>query len=169
MGSRYTMTLKRDAKSGAFKDRIRLPEDVRLDYQAQYGPAWEEKFHRPADTPPDKARADHASWAAKIKGRIAALRASNAGKGVDLTQKQAAALAGEWYREFTSQHQDNPGSAKRWSSLRETLWDRAALAGDPETGEADFDDPDVLWGIDIEARASQFLTDRGVALTQAGR
>jgi hypothetical protein len=51
MGPRYSMTLKRDAKSGAFKDRIRLPEDVRLEYQALYGPAWEEKFHGSADSP----------------------------------------------------------------------------------------------------------------------
>jgi hypothetical protein len=27
MGSPHSMTLKQDAKSGAFKDRIRLPED----------------------------------------------------------------------------------------------------------------------------------------------
>jgi hypothetical protein len=55
------MVLKRDAKSGAFKDRIRLPENVRLDYQALYGPAWEEKFHSAAGTPPDKATAEHAA------------------------------------------------------------------------------------------------------------
>jgi integrase len=168
-GSRYSMTLKRYAKSGAWKDRIRLPEDVRREYQALYGPAWEEKFHRPCDTPWDKAVAEHAAWAAKVKGRIAALRASKVGKGVDLTQREACALAGDWYRLYTSQHSDNPGSAMRWSSLRETLWDKAETAGDPETGEADFDDPEVLSGVDIEARASQFLTDRGIALTQAGR
>jgi hypothetical protein len=117
------MTLKRDGKSGAFKGRIRLPEDVRLEYQALYGPAWEEKFHRATDTPPDKARAEHAAWAAKVKGRIAALRDSKGGKGVDLAQRQADILAGDWYREFTSKHQENPGSPKRWSSLRKTLWD----------------------------------------------
>jgi hypothetical protein len=71
-----------------------------------------------------------------------------------------------WY---TPQHLDNPGSAKRWSSLRETLWDMAELAGDPETREVDFDDPEVLSAIDTETCASQFLTDRGIALTQAGR
>jgi integrase len=169
MGSRYSMTLKRDAKSGAFKDRIRLPEDVRLEYQALYGPAWEEKFHSAADTPPDKARADHAAWAAKIKGRIAALRDSKGGKGADLTQRQAHALAGDWYRWYTPQHLDNPGTAKRWSSLRETLWDMTELAGDDETGEADFNDPEVLSAIDTETRASQFLIDRGIALTQAGQ
>src|SRR5215470_17716058 len=170
MGSRYSMTLKRDAKSGAFKDRIRLPEDVRFEYQAQFGgPAWEEKFHRSPDTPPDQAVAEHAAWAAKIKGRISAVRASKGGKGIDLTRKQAVALAGDWYREFASQHQDNPGSSKRWSTLREVLWDMAETAGDAETREVDFDDPEVLSAIDTEARASQFLNDRGVALTDAGR
>jgi hypothetical protein len=134
-----------------------------------WGGVWEEKFRRPADTPVDKAKAEHAASLAQIKGRIAALRASKGGKGVDLTQRHADALAGDWYRWFTSQHLDNPGSPKRWSRLRETLWDIAELAGDPETGEADFDDPEVLSAIDTETRASQFLADRGVALTQAGR
>jgi len=62
------------------------------------------------------------------------------GKGRDLTQREADALAGQWYREFTSQHLDNAGSPTRWSSLREILWDRAALAGDPidlVAGESD--------------------------------
>jgi hypothetical protein len=103
MGSRYSMTLKR--VNGAYEDRIRLPEDVRLDYKAQFGgPAHEEKFHRSADTPSDKAVADHAAWAAKVKGRIATLRAGKNGKGVDLTQQQADALAGDWYRFYTSKH-----------------------------------------------------------------
>jgi integrase len=39
----------------------------------------------------------------------------------------------------------------------------------PETREVDFDDPEVLSAIDTETRASQFLADRGIALTQAGR
>jgi integrase len=123
----------------------------------------------PADTPVDTAVAEHAAWAAKIKSRIAALRISKSGKGVDLTQREAYALAGDWYRQFTSQHLDNPGSAQRWSSLRETLWDIAELAGDPETREVDFDDLEVLSAVDIEARANEFLADRGVALTPAGR
>jgi len=59
----------------------------------------------------------------RSKGASRRFRASKDGKGVDLTQRQAYALAGEWYRQFTSQHLDNPGSAKRWSNLRETLWD----------------------------------------------
>jgi hypothetical protein len=45
----------------------------------------------------------------------------------------------------------------------------AVDAGDPETDEADFDDPEVLSEVATLARADQFLTDRGIALTQAGR
>jgi hypothetical protein len=142
---------------------------VRREYQVLYGPAWEEKFRSASDTPLDKARAEHAAWAAKVKGRIASLRANKDHKGVDLTQRQADELAGDWYRWFASQHLDNPGDAKRWSALREVLWDMAETAGDPELREADFNDPEVLGVTETEAKASQFLTDRGIALTAAGR
>ena len=129
------------------------------------------------NTPPDKARAEHAAWAAKVKGRIAALRDSKGGKGVDLTQRQADALAGDWYRWFTSQHLDNPGGPKRWSGLRKELWDMAyRIAGDiVDDGEetslyvVDFGHPEVPRIFDTETRASQFLTDRGVVLTEAAR
>jgi hypothetical protein len=97
------------------------------------------------------------------------LRDSKGGKGVDLTQRQADALAGDWYRWFTSQHLDNPGSPDGYDIVRYELGSLAVEAGAPETGEADFDDPEVLSEIDTLGRASQFLTDRGIALTQAGR
>jgi integrase len=172
MGSKFSMpTLKRaTSRSGAFPLRKRLPADVRLEYQALYGgPAWEVKATIPAGTSPEKAKALHAAFHGLVDGRIAAIRASKGGKGVDLTQRQADALAGDWYRWFVAQHLDNPGRPKEWSRLREIAWDMATLAGDQETGEADFNDPEVLSAIDIEARASQFLTDRSVALTEAGR
>jgi hypothetical protein len=131
---------------------------VRLEYQALYGPAWEEKFHKAADTPPDKARAEHAAWAAKVKGRLAALRDSKGGKRVDPTQRQADALAWDWYRWFTSQHLDNPGSPDGYDIVRYEFGHLVVEAGAPETVEADFDDPEVLSEIDTLARASQFLT-----------
>ncbi len=92
------------------------------------GPAWEAKGTIPADTPPEKVKARQAAFLVLVEGRIAALRASKGGRGVDLTQRQADALAGDWYQWFTSQHLDNPGSPAEWSTLREILWDRAALA-----------------------------------------
>jgi hypothetical protein len=97
------------------------------------------------------------------------VRANKDHKGVDLTQRQADELAGDWYRWFASQHLDNPGDAKRWSALREVLWDMAETAGDPELREADFNDPEALGVTETEAKASQFLIDRGIALTPAGR
>jgi len=176
MASRFSMaTLK--WTNGAAKARKRLPEDIRSEYQALYGQVSEVKFHRPAGTPPEKAKAEFAAWLAEVEGRIATLRASKGGNGVDLTQRQADALAGDWYRWFTSQHLDNPGGPKRWSGLRKELWDMAYhIAGDivddvEETPVyvVDFEHPEVLRIFDAGTRASQFLTDRGVSLTEAAR
>jgi hypothetical protein len=90
--------------------------------------AREEKFRSPGGTPLDKARAEHAAWAAKVKGRIGALRAGD--QRVDLTQQQADALAGDWYREFTAKHTDNPGSPEGYDIVRGDLWSMAVNAGD---------------------------------------
>jgi integrase len=166
MGSWFCVSRLGRSKSGAWKSRKRLPEDVRLEYQRLYGPGWEVKLTIPADTPPEKAKARHAAWLAEVEGRVATLRASKRGKGQDLSQREADALAGDWYRWFVGRHHDNPGSPKRWSGLRETLLE---IAGDPETCEADFGEPEVLEKVDTEARASQFLTDRGIVLTEAWR
>jgi hypothetical protein len=174
MGSRYSMTLKRDAKSGAFKDRVRLPEDVRREYQALYGPAWEEKFRSAAGTLPAKAVAEHAAWAAKIKSRIAVLRDGKGDNGVDLTQREADALAGDWYRWYVEQHQDNPGPVRQWAELYDVWWNSLIdVAGDPETGEIDMHAPEVREELHPllahDARTEKFLTDRGVVLTETGR
>jgi hypothetical protein len=108
---------------------------VSREYQVLYGPAWEERFRSGANTSLDKARAEHAAWTAKVKGRIATLRDNKSGKGIDLTQRQAAALAGDWYRWFVEQHQDNPGSARQWSKAREVWWDSLIeAAGGPGNG-----------------------------------
>src|SRR5262245_2408770 len=75
MASRFSMaTLK--WTNGAAKARERLPEDIRSEYQALYGQVSEVKFHRPAGTPPEKAKAEFAAGLAEVEGRIATLRAS---------------------------------------------------------------------------------------------
>jgi hypothetical protein len=85
----------RRVASGAFKARKRIPADVRVDYQALYGPAWEVKLTIPAGTTPQRAKALHTEWLAELEGRIATLRGRNGSNGgQDLTQRQAAALAG---------------------------------------------------------------------------
>ncbi len=160
-------SLKR-VKSGAFKSRKRLPEDVRLEYQALYGPGWEVKLTIPAATPPEKAKAQHAAWLAEVEGRIATLRAGRHSKGQDLSQRQADALAGEWYRWFTVQHLDNPGQPARWASLHEDLIWEAAYR-DHETGEFDLDVPEVWAAVAIDGRTAEFLTDRGLTLSEDGQ
>ncbi len=174
VGSVFSVSRLVRSSSGAWKSRKALPASIRSEYQRLYGErsrsrskfAWEAIFSEPASTPFHRAKVLHAEWLALVNRRIEALKGARASEGVELSQRDADALAGEWYRWFIGFHLDNPGSPKRWSSLRETLVD---IAGDLETGELDFDQPEVLSAIDTEARASQFLTDRGVALMHAGR
>jgi hypothetical protein len=112
MGSRFCVSSLRRVASGAFKARKRIPADVRVDYQALYGPAWEVKLTIPAGTTPQRAKVLHTEWLAELEGRIATLRGRNGPNGgQDLTQRQAAALAGDWYRWLStdmSRTQDSP-------------------------------------------------------------
>ena len=95
-------------KSGAFKARKGIPVDVRDEYAALHGKRWEELFRAPPDCTPQQAKALRNEWEADIDTRIATLRAKQRGEGHDLTQKQAHALAGDWYRWFTAPYEDNP-------------------------------------------------------------
>jgi hypothetical protein len=157
-------------KSGAYKGRIGIPKDVRDDYQALYGKRWEEKFHRPASLPLSKAKVDHSEWEAEIESRIAALRAKQRGEGHDVTQREARALAGEWYKWFVGQHEENPGEPSRWNDQFEGLWDLLIdVAGDDETREVDMKAAKVRADIHPmladEAKTAQFLASKGEVLT----
>ena len=97
-----------------------------------------------------------------------------AGRGQHLTQRQAGALAGEWYRWFVSLHEENPGACSHWAELHEVWWNSLIdKAGDSETGEIDMHAPEVREELHPllarEARTDQFLTDRGVVLSQQGQ
>ena len=111
-------------KSGAWGSRKTIPEEVRPDYEALYGKHCEELFYAPTSCPPQRAKVLHSEWEAEIDSRIAALRAKQRGEARDLTQREAQALAGEWYRWYVSQHEDNPGQPRRWAKLREILFAR---------------------------------------------
>jgi hypothetical protein len=104
-------------KSGAYAARKGIPKDVRVEYQALYGRGWEELFSLPPGEPPQRAKVLFSEWQAEIDNRIATIRAKKRGEGHDLTQRDAQALAGEWYSWFLSHH-DQPGDAKRWLSFR---------------------------------------------------
>ncbi len=61
------------------------------------------------------------AWLEEIENRIVTIRAKQRGEGHDLTQRQAQALAGEWYRWFVTPHEENPGEPHRWARLAERL------------------------------------------------
>jgi hypothetical protein len=158
--------------SGAWKARKGIPADVRAEYQVLYEVGWEALFHAPRrGTPAQRAKVLHAEWLALVEGRIEALRAVGSSKAADLTQRQADALAAEWYRWFTGQHLDNPGQPQTWSELQEVWWNCLIdTAGDPETGEIDTEAAAELHpALAAEARADRFLTDRGVVLPKQGQ
>jgi hypothetical protein len=56
---------------------------------------------------------------------MAGLRASKGGNSVDLTQRRADALSGDWYRWSHRSTSTTPAAPKRSSSPRETLLDIA--------------------------------------------
>jgi integrase len=168
----FRMARMTRVKSGAFKARKGIPKDVRDHYQALYGVRWEELFRAPAGCPLHRAKVLRSEWEAEIDNRIAALRAKQRGEGHDLSHREAHALAGEWYRWFVGQHEENPGKSSRWVSLREALWHLLELvAGDDEAHEIDMEAPEVREEIHPkladEAKTAQFLASKGEVLTPA--
>jgi integrase len=163
-------------KSGAWGARITIPKDVRTEYQAAYSKHVDEIFYAPPDCPPQRAQVLFSEWQAAIKSQIATLRAKQRGEGRDLTQREALALAGEWYRWWVGQHEENPGPAQDWQAWR---WDfESSIEGvlrDPKTGEIgelDMADPAVRQCVEknfpyLAATAAQFLTSKGENLTPA--
>jgi hypothetical protein len=150
------------------------PQAVWVEYQRLYGPGVEAIFWSPAGTAAQQAKAVYAEWQALIERRITALREAGAGKGHDLTQRQAGALAGQWCRWFVNLNEENPGSAQPLAEVHEVWWNALIdTAGDSETGEIDMQAPEVrveLYPLLArEARTDQFLTDRGVVLSQQGK
>jgi hypothetical protein len=150
-------------KSGAFIARKGIPEDVRDTYAALYGKGWEERFRARPDCTPQRAKALRGEWEAEIETRIAAIRAKQRGEGHDLTQKQAQALAGEWYMWFTRPHEENPGHPGRWANLRETLDIVLHDTADPETHEIDHEA--IRPRLADEGKTAQFLATKGEVLT----
>ena len=117
----FRMSTLRRSKSGSYAARKGIPKDVRGEYQRLYGPGWEAKLSLPAKTPVQQAKAQHQDWSAEVETRIAAIRAAAKGEGQPLTQRQAHALAGEWYKWFVARHEENPGTPEHWQELSEVL------------------------------------------------
>lgn len=177
----FRMAELKRSKSGAFVARKVIPENVRDEYERLYDVRWEAKFHRSADLRPQDAKAQHAEWLSLVESRIAAIRDKRRGSSRDLTEREARALAGEWYRWFVRQHEDNPGAPQAWLdrfwAAIDHLTDHADLEALHEQGLSTNPLKDWTWTQDPEvragarpafakeAKADQFLADRGMTLT----
>src|SRR5262245_48559615 len=162
------------SKSGAYTARKTIPKDVQEEYERLYGLRWEAKLTLPATLNPAEAKAQYGQWLTEIETCIDTIRGRRNGNGQTLTQKQARALSGEWYRWFVAQHEDNPGHPKRWDEnfwvlidLLEEHAPHSVLASNCKDLQW-IREPDVLNGIRPamakEAKADQFLADKGHSL-----
>src|SRR5438477_2362840 len=96
--------------TGETKSRKAIPKDARAEYKRLYGVSHEAILVVPAGTSKAQAKALHGEWLAEVETRIERIRAAAKGSGQPLTQRNALALAGEWYKWFVARHEDAPGS-----------------------------------------------------------
>jgi hypothetical protein len=113
----FIMASLNRTKSGAYSARKGIPKDVQDEYARLYGTRWEAKLSLPPELKHQEAKARAAGWIAEIESRIAAIRAKQRGERQALTQRQATALAGEWYKWFVGQREENPGALIRSYAL----------------------------------------------------
>ena len=171
----FRMATPRRSKSGSITVRKGIPKDVRAEYQRLYGPGWEAKLTVPAGTRPQDAKVRIGEWTAEVETRIATIRAAQRGEGQSLSQRQAFALAGEWYVWYVGRHEENPGTPEHWKVLWDVLIDQLEdHAPDHviEHGWRNLDwtrEPEVLEGIRPqiadEAKTAQFLAWKGIVLS----
>ena len=91
--------------TGAFVARKVIPKDIRSEYAARYGMAWEEKFYLAPTVSEHEAKARFGEWLADIETRIGQLRAAKKAGPQPLTRQNAYALAGRWYAWFIAYHE----------------------------------------------------------------
>jgi hypothetical protein len=164
-------------KDGCWFARKGIPEDVRDAYARLYGVRREAHLRLPRDTLHHEAKTHHAEWMAEIETRIATLRAEMNGEGVPVTKLNAIALAGRWYTWFVKQHEDDPGSPKRWRKMGDYLvWQVLYDHAPGEHEENPRADPSWEWAKEPEvrdavrpqiaelARVATFLFSEGIAL-----
>ncbi len=165
------------AKDGSWFARKGIPEDVRDPYARRFGVRREAHLRLPRDTPHHEAKTRCAEWIADVETRIATLRAESNGEGQPLTKLNAIALAGRWYTWFVGQHENDPGSAKRWKEMSDHLvWDVIYPEAPESYHENPKADPHWEWQKEPEvreavrpqvaelARVATFLASEGRAL-----
>jgi integrase len=166
-------------KSGAYTARKSIPKDVRDGYQALYGRGWEELFSAPAHETPSRAKVLFSEWQAEIDNRIVSMRAKQRGKGVDLTQRQSQALAGEWYHWWVAiQMRTDLGEPSKWFQCADLMC-AAVMDATPywENDDPVFHQKDrgkepavreeVHPWLAEQAETAQFLASKGEVLTAA--
>ena len=168
----FRMIGPRVSKSRSIIVRKGIPKDVRDEYQRLYGQRWEAKLSLPAGTKDAKVRIGE--FTATVETQIAAIRAAQRGEGQSLTQRQALALAGEWYVWYVARHEENPGTVEHWQVMWDVLIDRLedhAPQWVIEDGWRDLEwtrEPEVRAGIRPliadECKTAQFLASKGVIL-----
>jgi integrase len=172
----FRMITPRVSKSRSITIRKGIPKDVRAEYQRLYGQRWEAKLTLPAGMRPQQAKVRISEFSAEVESRIEAIRTAKRGEGRSLTQRQAFALAGEWYVWYVAQYEENPGTVKHWRVMWDVLIARLEdHASDwvTEEGWRDLEwtrEPEVRAGvrplIADEAKTAQFLTSKGVVLSK---
>ena len=170
----FRMVTPRSLKSGSTKVRKGIPNDVRAEYLRLYRVSREATLTVPAGTRPAEAKVRISEWTAEVETRIAAIRAAQNGEGQSLSQRQAFALAGEWYVWYVGRREESPGTPEQWNDLWVALIERLedhAPEYVTEHGWRDLDwtrEPQVLEGIRPqiadEAKTAQFLASKGVVL-----
>ena len=171
----FRMITPRRSRSGSIKVRKGIPKDVRSEYLRLYGMSREATLTVPAGTPAHEAKVRASEFVAEVETRIATIRAAKRGEGQSLTQRQAFALAGDWYVWYVRLHEENPGTPEKWNDLWVALIDRLEDHAPDEVLEHGWRNLDwtrerqVLEGIRPqiadEAKTAQFLASKGIVLS----
>ena len=169
--------LKRST-TGAYVARKVIPKDIRSDYAARYGMAWEEKFYLGPSVSEHEAKARFGEWLADIETRIGKLRAARQQAPEPLTRQNAYALAGRWYAWFIARHEKDIRTPGHWKALGDILvWDVIRPHAPDEYESRPRDDPHWDWQYDAEVRTAirpaiateaqttAFLIEQGISLT----
>jgi integrase len=193
----FSLPRPKTLRSGAVIARQVIPADIRDDYKQLYGVVWEERWRAEPGTPAAECKRRYGEWNAEITGRFEALRAAKRGDGINLSFKDAVALAGEWYTGFVARYEDDPGRPGLWGNavwmvvgamlanaaeaVRGEGMRGAMLANAPEEVLGEGMRAHPWWDRDPKVRAAmrakiadvaktaQFLANRGIALTNDAR
>lgn len=172
------MTALTRTSTGAYVARKVIPKDIRPEYAAKYGNAWEEKFRLPAGVSAHEARARFGEWLADIETRIGSLRATQKNGPQPLTRQRAYALAGRWYGWFIAKHELDLRTPAHWRTLADTLiWDVMRPHAPDDYEERPKGDPHWDWRTDpkvrdevrpaiaAQAETAAFLLEQGLNLS----